>query len=147
MVATRRFLALAGDSLGGESEVILELKPSDIPHFALELTLLLEGLADSLRLQPSSGPSVMISMIPSDRVSKARVDVTPDGSIAFAIGKNQAGYIRAILLRAYRDRMAEVSHIHIEGEFKGALRDLTVVCTLFREPMSSKDAARFLAED
>jgi hypothetical protein len=37
--------------------------------------------------------------------------------IRFELSRTQAGYLQATLLRAYRDDMAEVNHIHIEGAY------------------------------
>jgi hypothetical protein len=64
--------------------------------------------------------------------------------MSLAIGRNQAGYLQAVLLRAYRDQMAEVNHVHIEGQRSGTPFDLTVMFEVAREPMTPEDAKKLL---
>jgi hypothetical protein len=71
------------------------------------VTLLAHGFCEQLRLQPARGLSLSLKVAPQERVSKAVVEVASDGSLCFALGANQASYLRAFLLRAYRDQAAE----------------------------------------
>jgi hypothetical protein len=83
-------------------------------------------------------------LINSDRVSKASVVRELGGSVCFAIGRNQAKYLQAVLLRAYRDQIAEVNHVHIDGESDGKPFDLTVIFELSLEPMTPENAKKLL---
>lgn len=146
MVDVRRFLEIAGESLLGSAEIVLELEQSVVASMALELTLLLAGLSSSLRLGPSAGPAIIMKLVPGDRVSKAAVTLAADGALSFVLGTNQAEYLQTVLLRAYRDEAAEVNHVHIEGERDGLAFDLTVMFGVFREPMSAEEAKRLLRD-
>jgi hypothetical protein len=144
MVAVKRFLTLASESLMSANEVVIELKQAAIGSFALELALLIAGLVQSLRIRPSRGAPLLLTLIDRDRVAKAVVAREPDDSVSFAIGRNQAEYLHAVLLRAYRDQMAEVNHVHIEGQLSGSPFDLTVMFEVAREPMTPEDAKKLL---
>lgn len=144
MVAVRRFLALDCESVQGSREAVIELPQAALANVALELTLLIAGLAEALRLQPSKGPAISVTLLADDCVTKAVVTSASDGALAFALGRNQAEYLQAVLLRAYRDQMAEVNHVHIEGEQQGTAFDLTVMFAVSREPMSAEDAQKLL---
>jgi hypothetical protein len=52
------------------------------------------------------------------------------------------GHLLATLLRAYRDQVAEVSHVHIEGLLDGAPYDLTVMFDVCKESMSPEEAKK-----
>jgi hypothetical protein len=145
-VAARRFVSLSGEALLNEAEVVLELDGDSINTVALELTLLLEGLANSLRLSPRTGPGVLISAFSGDLVAKAEVGRAADGTLTFRMGRNQVEYLRAVLLRAYRDQMAEVSHVHIEGELGRTAFDLTVMFASYATPMNPEEAAKLMAD-
>jgi hypothetical protein len=146
MVSARRFVSLSGEALLSETEVVLELGGDSVATVALELTLVLEGLADSLRLSSRAGPSVVVSENSGDRVAKAEVARAADGSLTFRMGRNQVEYLRAVILRAYRDQMAEVSHVHIEGELGQAAFDLTVMFATYAAPMSPEEAAKLMTD-
>jgi hypothetical protein len=144
MVAVRRFLALSGESLLGVGEVVIELKQAVVGSVALELALLLSGLVQSLRIQPDKGPQLLITVTDNDRVAKANVTLESNDTVSFQIGRNQAEYLQAVLLRSYRDEMAEVNHVHIEGWCLGASFDLTVMFEAAREPMTPEEAQKLL---
>jgi hypothetical protein len=146
MVTVKRFLSLASESLMGTTETVIELKQAAVGSIALEVALLLAGMVQSLRIRPSKGPQLIVTLIDSDRISKAVVTREPDNTVSFAIGRNQAEYLHAVLLRAYRDQMAEVNHVHIEGQSDAAPFDLTVMFEVAREPMTSEDAKKLLDE-
>jgi hypothetical protein len=146
MVAVRRYLPLSSEGMLATGEVVIELSRDGVTSMALEFGLLLEEMAESLRVQPRGGAAVTLTIVDNSRVAKAVVKSLPDDSIDFAIGRNQAEYIYAVLLRAYRDQAAEVSHVHVEGERDGASFDLTLMFDMFREPMSSEEASKLMAD-
>lgn len=146
MVAVRRFLSLPGECLASATEAVIEVPLPLVAGMALELTLLLEGLSESLRLRPSAGPMLVLTMLDKDNVSKAIATKDDAGAIRFALGRNQVGYLQAVLLRAFRDQMAEVNHVHVEAVLEGSLFDLTVMFDVSREPMSPEEVDKLMAE-
>ena len=132
----KRFLSLQSEGLLGSAELVIEILQTEVARVALELTLLRLGHCDGLRIQAGRGPSVLLTMLAEDRVSKASVARGADGSLSFALGINQVGYLQAVLLRAYRDEMAEVNHVHVEGVHAGQDFDLTLMFSVYRPPMS-----------
>jgi hypothetical protein len=142
----KRFLSLASESLIDAAEIVIELDPPAVSSLALELALLLGGLANSLRVQSSKGPTLRLTLMDDDRVAQAVATRESDGSASFALGKNQARYLQVVLLRAYRDQMAEVNHVHIDGKHGETPFGLTVMFKVFREPMSPQQASRLLDE-
>lgn len=141
-----RFLSLPCESLQSSGEIVIELQQDVIPVIALELTILLCGLAKRLRLQPISSPAISLEILADDFATKAVVTQAADGSVTFSLGLNQAEYFQAVLLRAYRDQVAEVNHIHIEGERVNLSFDLTILFRAFREPMSAEEAEKLLGD-
>lgn len=125
-----RSVSLPSQTSSGGAEFVLALEHAAVGSFALELTLLLTGLVETLRIRPVRGPKLQLTLIDAERVSKANVALDPMGATCFAIGRNQAQYLQAVLLRAYRDQIAEVNHIHIEGQNGGRLFDLTAMFEL-----------------
>lgn len=124
----------------------MEIQQPDVGSFALELTLLACQLSESLRIQLRGGSSLVLTRLAADRVPKAVVTVAPDGAMSFALGTNQIESLQSVLLRAYRDEMAEVNHIHVEGERDGNPFDLTFMFGASRPPMSADKAAKLLAD-
>jgi hypothetical protein len=87
-----------------------------------------------------------LTMVPGDKIANAAVHFASDGAVNVALGKNQAEYLQATLLRAYCDEVAEVNHWHIEGDRDGTSFDLTIMFHAFREPMSAEEAALFFRD-
>lgn len=140
----KRFMSVTSEALLSAAEIVIELSPSAVASLALEFALLLEGMAFSLRIRPSKGPTLLLSLTNDDKVSKGAVTRESDGSVHFALGRNQAEYLQAVLLRAFRDQIAEVNHVHIEGRINAMPFDLTVMFENFREPMTAEDAKNLL---
>lgn len=146
MVTERRFLFLTAEILGGDSEFVLELPQSAVAAMALELALLLQGLSKSLRIQAKAGKIVVLTLIDNDRVSKAVVGREHDDARSFAIGRNQAEYLQSFCLRAYRDQMAEVNHVHIEGRCENIPFDLTIMFEVYRESMTPEEVEKLMRD-
>lgn len=79
MVGRRRFLSLDCTSIRSSAELVVELSPTTITSVILELTLLLAGLADSLRLAPTDGPAIIVTLTSDNRTSKAAAIQSGDG--------------------------------------------------------------------
>lgn len=73
-------------------------------------------------------------------MSKADAKLVGRDAVRFEMGTNHAGYLRVVLLRAYRDGWAEVNHVHIEAVLGDKLYDLTVMLELLRGPTPGEDA-------
>ena len=141
-----RFVSLPNEPLIGANEVVVEVPHDMVAALALEFSLLLSNLATALRLGAKHGASILISVGHGTSVSKATVRRQRLDTISFELGRNQAEYLLAALLHAYRDGVAEVNHLHIEGIEGSGLFDLTVMFERYREPMSGSDATKLMNE-
>jgi hypothetical protein len=139
-----RFLQLPGEPVVGDNEVVIEVPHTIVAPMALELSLLLSGLADSLRMRAQSGINIVITVGAGVAVSKAIVGRGKADTLSFELGRNQAEYLHAVLLRAHRDGAAEVNHIHIEGAGGEDLFDLTILFETYREPMTREEAMKLM---
>jgi hypothetical protein len=141
-----RFLLLPNEPVVGDNEVVMELPHAFVTALSLELSLLLAGLTDSLRLRAHSGASVVLSLRNEAAATKADVRRDKADALSFDLGRNQAEYLHVVLLRAHRDGSAEVNHIHIEGADGNDPFDLTVMFELCREPMTAEEAMKLMDE-
>ena len=137
----KRSLELAQEFLFDENETIVELSHVEIAPLALEITLITCGLADALTLRSKINQRVEIYQKTSTNL-RATIERISADSIRVYLAKNQGEYFQAVLLRAYRDEMAETNHIHLEG-FSGEREvDLTFLFERYQPPMSAKEAAK-----
>jgi len=141
-----RVVVLPVEPIVGDNEAVIECPQSLVAALALELSLLLTGFSDSLRLRAPLGMSIVITVGLGSAVSKALVERASTNSLFFELGRNQAEYLQAVLLRAHRDGAAEVNHIHIEGMETNDPFDLTVMFELYSEPMSAEEAIKMMDE-
>jgi hypothetical protein len=135
-----RFLQIDQEIIPGDSEVIFELSPAETILIALEITLLLNGISDGVKIGTSTGPYIELTVNVSEKWAKAAMKAK--NRIAFEIGKNQVEYLQMTLLRAYRDKVAEVNHVHIDGTLGEKEMNLTVMFKESAPPMSGEDAKR-----
>ncbi len=142
-----RFLNLDGDAVSfRQTELIVELEQGDVKTWALDVTLLLQGLVESLIVRSSDEREVVLSLQSEGEGFAKRTIASRIGpsKMQFEMSRTQAKFFQAVLLRAYRDGEAEVDHIHIEGELGETPYDLTVAFRTSRPPMSAEEAARLL---
>jgi hypothetical protein len=66
--------------------------------------------------------------------------------MAFELSRTQATYMQATLLRTYRDEMAAVDHVHIEGFMRESPFDLTLFFALSRPPMTPEEIEKLIGE-
>lgn len=142
----RRFVLLESEPIVEAGEVVVEVRDATVSIHVLEFCLLLEGLADSLRLGTASGAAVLLDLTDGRDVGKAKVDRGAADVVSFLLGINQAEYVQAVLLRAYCDGVAEVSHIHVQGSLGDTPFDLTLLFERHREPLSADEARTMLAK-
>jgi hypothetical protein len=135
-----------GHILLGEAEVVVELSQASVATLALEFTLLLAGLSDSLALRAGKGVQVTFRLLdPNNNARTSIVLAAGKDRLRVELARAHAEYAHAVLLRTYRDGMADVSHVHIEAELAGRSYDVTLLFAAFRAPMSPEDAERLLS--
>lgn len=141
-----RFFRISSEALFSQEELVIEVEQAEVGALALELTLLLMKLTDSISISFPGGHAVLLSLQDeteeiAKRTKAARVT---EKRIKFELSRTQAGYLQATLLRAYRDEMAEVNHIHIEGTLRDAPFDLTIFFRTSRPPMSPEEIEKLV---
>lgn len=141
-----RAVRLPSELLHSDGEVVLELSQGMLGPVILELDLLLHAYVSEVQLRRSRGPSVRLRCSVDER-HVPRVHRVPEGDFAFDLARTDVEYMHGFLLRAYRDGMGEVSHIHVEARGEPGSFDLTVMLELYKPPMSAEDAKRLLDEE
>jgi hypothetical protein len=143
-----RFFRVRSEPIFGQEEVVIEVAQAEVGALALELTLLLMELTESISISFPEGHVVLMSLQDESEEMAKRTEVTKinEKRIRFELSRTQAGYLRATLLRAYRDDVAEVNHIHIEGAHLDASFDLTIFFQTSRPPMSTLEIERLMGD-
>jgi hypothetical protein len=124
-----------------DATAVIEVAPAQIVPFTLELALLVHEAVTGLELVSASDQRVVLTV---DEGTTWAITGDP-GPVVFALGRNQVEHLHATLLRAYRDGVAEVDHVHVEPRTDGVDVALTIVFDEFAPPMSPEAAARLLA--
>lgn len=124
----------------GALEVTLEV--TQVDELAMELMLLIEGLVDSVQIGNDHATiALSVGRVSPPRQGRASVSET---RVAAHLAKNQAGFLRNMLLRAYRDGLAEVNHTHLTLTTAAGEYDLTLMFPHHKEPLSPREAAVLL---
>jgi len=144
-LVVKRSIGLEAEPIVGPGEVVIELSHGNVPIAALEIRLLLEAMTTSLRFSAGAGCSVLLTVSDARVANKALVTSHDSGVVAFHVGINQAEYLEATLLRAYRDEAAEVNHLHVEGLLDSNAMDLTVLFERSLPSMSAEEAEKRLS--
>lgn len=141
-----RSFRIRSEPLFSQEEIVIEVEQAEVGALALEVTLLLMTLAESVSIICPGDHVVVLSLQDeSEEVAKrTKVARVTEKRMKLELSRTQAGYLQATLLRAYRDEMAEVNHIHIEGFLRDAPFDLTVFFRTSRPPMSPEEIERLL---
>lgn len=130
-----------------DHETLVEVDTSFLPIFTLEFALLLRGLIEGLTIYSNAGRQLTIRINEDKSLKKSSVNKLAPHRYLFILSKNQAEYISMFLLRAYRDGMAEVNHIHIDGiTTTGNEYDLTLLFDLSKPSMSASAMRKLLAD-
>ncbi len=138
-----RTLLIQQDFLLGAAEVVVELADMNVVSLSMELNLLLHSMTDSITLTCPQKTKITLKLGAPKKWTI--VEGHTRSSVSFLLSRNEAEYIQAVLLRAYRDKMAEVDHIHIEGRtIQDDAFDLTLMFQTYRPPMSPEEAARLM---
>lgn len=145
---TKRLLPLSVDISIDDADAVFDVDQTHVGAWALEIALLLNGLTEEVTALAPSGASIVLTLQAEPEQSAKRTiasRIAPN-QLRFALSRTQAEYLQSVLLRAYRDGMAEVSHIHIEGFTDTSEYDLTFAFREFHAPMSAEDAAKLLQD-
>ena len=143
----RRYRQIDAEIVIKPYETVLKLAQTEVAPMGMEMMLLLESMCESLTLRGQRGASVLIALLPDRDKKHLVVSRISAHKLRFDLPQNLVEYFLAVLLRAFRDGMAEVDHIHLEGDFGDESYDLTVKFALFRPPMSAEEAARLMDEE
>ena len=100
------------------SEIVLELSQADVAVLALELALVLGGFANGVSVV--SGSSKLALRVAEQGPATTVFTREASGRVECSLSRDNAEYLQATLLRAYRDGMAEVNHIHVEARIPPA---------------------------
>jgi hypothetical protein len=139
-----RSFSIAQEFVIGAAEVVVELHQQDVRGLALEVTLLVSGMIPALTLRSAGGQRLVLTLSPQEKFS--RVQRLAPAHLNFELGTTQGEYLQAVLLRAYRDEMAEVNHIHLEGNEGDRAMDLTLLFHVYRMPMSAEEAMKLMGD-
>jgi hypothetical protein len=140
----KRSLAIAEDFLMNDDEIVVELSQQEVASAALEVTLLVASLGDAVVLRSARGQRVELSARPGN--VRAIVQKVSSDHFQFVLATNQLGYLQMVLLRTYRDGMADVNHVHLEGTLMGKGFDLTIFFQVYKQPLSPEEVAKRIAD-
>lgn len=141
MVTRRRPFLLTAEIVVDSAEVIVEVALDEFGPLALELTLLAAKLVPEVTLQDSSGLQFTFRLLES-QARRGVFSETGSKRLTLELPTVTVGYLQAVLLRAYRDGMAEVDHVHVET----TTADLTLLFAVSRPPMSAEEAEKLLKD-
>jgi hypothetical protein len=131
----------------GNNEIVLVLGKNDTRELALEVALLLFGLTDGLLVNATGDQAMFIARHPDPAEVRGRVDHSDAARVDVLLARNQLEFIQAALLRAYRDGVAEVDHIHAEVTRQTGVYDVTLVFEHHRGPLPLDEAMRLFLGD
>ncbi|MCK6547614.1 hypothetical protein L6R52_17320 [Myxococcota bacterium] len=146
MGSERRSVLIEVEVTESDGELVVSLLQSEVAMVALELTLLLQSLASEVRLRAKRGPRCALR-IPTPEAGESRISMPAAGDFVFELTADAVGYLQAYLLRAHRDGLAEVSHVHVDAVGPRGPFALTVMCELYQGPMSADQAKRLLDDE
>lgn len=123
------------------SEVIIEVAVEEFDRMALELTLLATKLVTETTFHDPSGLHFTIRLLAS-QARRGAFTESDNKRLILDLPAVTVGYLQAVLLRAYRDGMAEVDHVHVET----TTVDLTLLFAAYQPPMGADEAKRLLGD-
>jgi hypothetical protein len=145
-----RLFRAKNDPLIGGTELVVEAEQAEVGTFALELTLLLEGLSEMVVILTPAGYRISLSIQKKEEKgrfeARTRVTQVDPMRMTFEIARTQAMYLQATLLCAYRDEMATVDHVHVEGFLRELPFDLTLFFAASRPPMTPEEIEKMIGD-
>lgn len=139
-----RIAKLGATSMAGRDELVIEIQQKEVAKWALEFALLLGGFVEQTEVRLENGFSILFRISSDSKADRTMMARKGENAFSCELSRTQAGYVQATLLRAYRDEMAEVNHIHVEGFLSDASFDLTLMFDTYRPPMSAKGAEEMI---
>lgn len=140
----KRLSVINQEIIIGTAEIVVELAQADVASLTIELTLLLCAMSSALTLRSPAREQVELTLESPDVWGRAKKLAA--NHVRFDLSRNQAEYLQAVLLRAYRDQMAEVNHVHLEGTNGNETMDLTLLFQVYKPPMSAEAAAKAMGD-
>lgn len=130
--------------MNSSGEFVIELKQTDVSCFILELTMLL--MKQVYRLTFMFEDDIRVDMrLQDDLPHASKMIVNKKGNgLFFDFSVNHLEYLLAFLLRAYRDGVAEVDHIHLEGDYGPQSYDLTFIFDSYSPSLTPEEAAKLM---
>lgn len=127
------------------AEIVVSLTEAELAPLCLELALLL--LSETTALQLQAGEERLdLEVAKKSQHPQASFTYGKSRTLRCAIDRDGLEYLQATLLRAWRDGIAEVDHVHIEGLLAGAGHDFTVRLAKARPPVSASQARKKLGK-
>ena len=144
----KRYLESEIEIIASSNEMIIEVDQAYYATLGLELTLLVNKLCESLTIRGRNAQVIVLSIhsLTDDYIGRTRIVCKSDTQMEFELSATQAEYLQASMLHAYRDKMAQVEHIHIEGYLDGKPYDLTVFFNSAVESLSEEEALELLKD-
>jgi len=116
----------------------------EVSRLALEVTLLALDLSSTLALRSQRDQRVALS--PASGDVRATIRMRKPDYAEVGIPRNQLEYLQMFLMRTYRDGMAQVDHIHLEGTGEHGAKDLTFIFDTVAPPLSPEQMAKLMDE-
>jgi hypothetical protein len=124
--------------------------PEDVGEWCLALVLLLEGLAEALKVDSRrKGPELKIAIdkrLP--RAHRARIEGCNNEVVAMCVTRTEAEAWLCFFLECYRDGTAAVDHVDLDIVRRGPIgqRDfrMTLYAPAAKPPMSAEELKRKL---
>lgn len=131
------------DILLSDSEYVIEVSSKHLQLWCLSFTLLATKLVSSFNiLFKNHRVKILLS---EDLENKWLEVIKKDASITeVAIPMNQVEYLQFTLLRALRDSIAEMEHIHLEGSRNSEQFNITLFFENYSQPFDPEEAAKLM---
>jgi hypothetical protein len=137
----RRLLSIRTEIIIDATEVVAEVSQAEVALLVLELMLLLEGLVETVTLRSPEKATIVLTMLSEcgENVKGCVVSRSGKEKVRVEVPRTQAENLMAVLLRAYRDGMAEVNHVHLEGSLANTPYDFTIMFAAAKRPLAPEE--------
>lgn len=126
-------------------EITVALADDEVSRLALEVTLLSLDLSSTLALRSQRNQRIELS--PASGDVRATIRMRKPDYAEVGISRDQLGYLQMFLMRTYRDGMARVDHIHLEGTGENGPKDLTFMFDTVAPPLPPEEMTKLIMDD
>jgi hypothetical protein len=146
----KRFIEIKGQinflEILSEWELILKITSKDIVPFILELQLLKYNHSKNLKIKSEN--DLFLNFNIDENIKQGKMNIT-ENKYQIILSMNEIDFISSYLLLYYKNKVASVSHIHIEinNLDSGLIGDFTIIVADSEEPISGKKAVDILSKD